>query len=84
MSGDEQGWNLHAMFRDGTRRYRSRPPANCRSAREAWDFHAKDGPIVWLQLLDGYWGACRENGDIDECENTFAANRWLKSDGEEL
>ena len=80
---DFPGQHLHAMFRNGTRRYHSRPPANCRSAREAWDFHAESGPVVWLQLLDGYWGAKRENGDIDECENTFAANRWLKSDGEQ-
>lgn len=76
------GEHFHAMFRDGTRRYTSRPPANCRSAREAWDYHAETGPVVWLQLLNGYWGAERENGDIDETENTFAANRWLASDGD--
>jgi len=61
------------MFRDGTRRYTSRPPSNCKSARAAWDHHAESGPIVWLQLLDGYWGACRENGHIDEVENNFFA-----------
>ena len=59
----------HSLFRTGTRRYDKRPPANCRRARAAWDFHAKDGTVVWLQLLDGYWGAMRENGDIEECEN---------------
>ncbi len=59
----------HSFFRTGTRRYKSRPPSNCRAAREAWDEHAKTGPVVWLQLLDGYWGAMRENGDIDELEN---------------
>jgi hypothetical protein len=69
------GQNLYAMHRTGTRRYKSRPPANCRSAREAWDYHLKSGPVLWLQLLDGYWGAMRENGDIDECENIFRANR---------
>lgn len=78
-----QGMHLSAMFRDGRRRYHKRPPANCKSAREAWDLHAEKGPVIWLQLLDGYWGAMRENGDIDECENTFLANRWLKSDGDE-
>lgn len=73
-----RGENLHAMFRYGQRRYSARPPANCRSARAAWDYHAKSGPVVWLQLLDGYWGARRPNGDIDECENTFAANRAIR------
>lgn len=70
-----QGQNLHGMHRTGDRRYRARPPANCRSARKAWDAHAVSGPVVWLQLLDGYWGACRENGDIDEIENAFGENR---------
>jgi hypothetical protein len=71
----EPGMNLSAMFRTSDRVWTERPPASCRSARAAWDYHTRDGPIVWLRLLDGYWGACRENGDIDECENAFAANR---------
>lgn len=79
----EPGQNLSAMFRTGTRRYYSRPPANCRSAREAWDWHAKSGPVTWLQLLDGYWGAMRENGNIEECENTFALQRYLKGKRDE-
>lgn len=64
------------MFRTGTRRYTARPPAGCRAARAAWDMHAEGGPIVWLQLLDGYWGAQRppkpdgSEGEIDEIENT--------------
>jgi hypothetical protein len=57
------------MFRTGQIRYRTRPPAKNRAARAAWDHHAKGGKIVWMMLLDGYWGACRENGDIDEIEN---------------
>jgi hypothetical protein len=65
----------HPMFRTGTRRYECRPPASCRSARWAWDCHAKDGPIVWLQLLDGYWGAMRQNGNIDEIENLYTTRR---------
>jgi hypothetical protein len=70
-----RGENLHCMFRTGKRRYHSRPPANCKAARGAWDDHAKSGPIVWLQLLDGYWGAKRPpssddpDGRIDEIEN---------------
>ena len=76
--GDYYEWpgqNLYGMHRTSDKRYTSRPPANCRSARAAWDLHAKNGPIVWLRLLDGYWGVMRQNGDIDECENTFSANR---------
>lgn len=65
-----QGQNWHAMFRTSNKRYTSRPPANCKTARAAWDFHLKGGPIVWMRLLDGHWGAMRESGDIDEVENT--------------
>jgi hypothetical protein len=63
----------HAMFRTGTRTYTKRPPANCKTAQLAWDFLAKDGPIVWMTLLDGYWGAERPDGRIDEAENTFSS-----------
>ncbi len=65
----------HSLFRTGTRRYESRPPSNCRRARAAWDYHSKDGPVMWLQLLDGYWGAMREDGCIDECENLISLER---------
>jgi hypothetical protein len=69
--------NFSAMFRMGTgKQYTSRPPANCAAARAAWDAHAEDGPIVWLQLLDGYWGAMRENGDIDEKEAVHFRRKW--------
>jgi hypothetical protein len=57
-----------ASFRASDKVYRNRPPANCRAARAAWDHHAKDGPVVWLRLLDEYWGAERPNGDIDEVD----------------
>jgi hypothetical protein len=59
----------HGFFRTGTRTYFDRPPANCRRARAAWDYFAETGPIVWLHLLDGYWGCERENGDIEEIAN---------------
>jgi len=52
----------HALFRTGTRRYTARPASNCKTARKAWDFFAKEGPIEWLSLLDGYWGCQRPNG----------------------
>lgn len=70
-----RGQNLHCAFRTGTRRYTSRPPANCRAARAAWDRFAKNGPVVWLQLLDGLWGAERlptseyPDGELECIEN---------------
>jgi hypothetical protein len=48
----------------------------CGASSGAWDAHAEDGPIVWLQLLDGYWGAMRENGDIDEKEAVHFRRKW--------
>lgn len=63
------------MFRTGTRTYHSRPPSNCKRARAAWDYLAKDGPIEWMTLLDGYWGACRPNGSMSECENLYTLER---------
>lgn len=62
----------HAMFRTGTREYRARPPSGCRAARRAWDILAKDGLIVWMTLLDGYWGCERPDGSISEIENTVS------------
>lgn len=70
-----RGENLHTAFRTSGKRYTQRPAANCRSARKAWDVHsalgaaAGKGSVVWIQLLDGYWGAMFENGDLDEIEN---------------
>ena len=72
------GQNISAMHRTSNVRYTSRPPANRRTAREAWDRFAATGPVVWVRLLDGYWGCERPNGDIEEIENTFAANRRLR------
>lgn len=63
----------HAMFRTGTRKYTKRPPSNCKTAQLAWDVLAKDGPIEWLTLLDGHWGACRPDGSISEIENTMSS-----------
>lgn len=66
----------HAMFRTGSRWYTSRPPANCRTARKAWDYFAKkDGrPIKWLSLLSGYWGCERvDGGSVEEVENVFSS-----------
>lgn len=61
------------MFRTGSRTYTARPPANCKTARKAWDFFAKKGPIEWMTLLCGYWGVQRPgNGPIEEIENVFS------------
>jgi hypothetical protein len=70
-----RGDNLHAMFRTGTREYRSRPPANCKNARRVWDhFAAKGGPIEWIHLLGGYWGCQRVGGGpIEEIENIYSS-----------
>lgn len=66
-----RGEHFYGIFRTSKKRYTSRPPANCRSARKAWDFYAKSGTIIWIQLLDGYWGCERPDGSIDEIENTW-------------
>jgi hypothetical protein len=68
----------HSFFRTGTRTYEKRPPSNCRRARAAWDFHTKKGgPIVWMQLLDGYWGAFRgDDKPIEEIENLYWLDDW--------
>lgn len=59
----------HAAFRTGQRRYTERPPANCIAARRAWDHFITDGPVEWVQLLDGYWGCQRPDADaIEEVE----------------
>jgi hypothetical protein len=57
-----------AQFRTGNR-YDKRPPANRIAARRAWDDFAEDGPVLWIQLLDGYWGCCRPNDDGSENEH---------------
>lgn len=65
----------NCMFRTSDKFYTSRPRANCASARAAWDILSKTGPIVRLRLLDGYWGAERENGHWGDVENIFALER---------
>lgn len=64
----------YAPFRTSNKFYTSRP-SNCRSARQAWDILAKDGPIVSMRLLDGLWMCERPNGDLDDVDNTFETNR---------
>lgn len=64
----------HAMFRTGSRTYTARPPANCKTARKAWDHFAAKGQIEWLYLMDGYWGVKRPGGRlIEEIENSFSS-----------
>lgn len=65
----------NGMFRTSSKVYTSRPPANCASARAAWDKLSLTGPIVSLRLLDGYWGAEREDGHWDDVENIFALEK---------
>ena len=65
----------YGVFRTSNKFYYSRPPANCVSARQAWDFLAESGPIVSMRLLDGLWMCERPNGDLDDVENTFELQR---------
>lgn len=62
----------HAMFRTGTRWYTARPPSGCRAARRAWDHFAADGKLKSMMLIEGYWSCERENGDIEQIENTVS------------
>lgn len=70
-----RGEGLHTMFRSSGKRHADRPPSHCRTARKAWDMHAArgndsgKGKLLWIQLLDGYWGGMFENGDLEEIEN---------------
>lgn len=65
---------LSAVFRTSTRRWTSRPPANCKAARRAWDEAVASGDVIWIQLLDGYWGIMRPGGEIEEIE----AQRYVR------
>jgi hypothetical protein len=65
----------YGVFRTSHKFYKSRPPANCVTARKAWDLLAQKGPIVSMRLLDGLWMCERENGDLDDVENVFELNR---------
>lgn len=74
MSGNIE---FYAMFRTGTRVYTSRPPANCRSARQAWDYLSEPSkaPIKDMHLVDGYWICERTDGTHEDVENTFEADK---------
>lgn len=65
----------YGIFSDGRRTYTSRPPANCKSARWAWDLLVQSAPIVSMKLIDGDWFCERENGDLDSVENTYWMDR---------
>lgn len=71
------------MFRWGSRVYTSRPPANCRSARQAWDRLSARSPVPIkdMHLMDGYWTCERENGELDDCENVFELDRRRREAG---
>lgn len=73
-----RGMNFSAVFRQGTgKRYEKRPPAGSIAARAAWDDFATDGPIEWLQLLDGYWGCGRPGeGGVEEREAIHYRRKW--------
>lgn len=70
-----RGNHFKSMYRTSHKRYTERPPANCKTARAAWDRHTEKakaackGAVIWMHLLDGHWGAEYEDGDIQEVEN---------------
>lgn len=81
-----RGENFHPLFRSSDKRYTARPPANCRSARDAWDHLTDDrhGPIVCLWLHDGYWCAEYQDGENADVDNNFGVNRmWRKREAKE-
>ncbi len=66
----------HAMFRTGTRVYKSRPPANCGTARKAWDILMAanpDNPLKDMMLIEGYWMCELQDGTHDDMENTVSS-----------
>lgn len=65
----------YGIFRTSHKFYTSRPPANCVSARQAWDVLIENAPIVSMRLIDGEWFCERGNGDLDSVENTFELER---------
>jgi hypothetical protein len=60
----------YAAFRTSEKFWRSRPPANCPAARDAWDYHAKTGPIASMRLLDGLWMCMRPDGGLDAFDHS--------------
>lgn len=78
-----RGQNFHSLSRSSWKRWRTRPPANCLSARDAWDYFTHNPrTIVCMWLDDGYWSAELANGDYVDCENTFGANRRIRRETE--
>ena len=65
----------YGIFRTSHKFYTSRPPANCVSARQAWDILAGDAEIISMRLVDGEWMCERPNGDLDSVENVFELDR---------
>lgn len=69
-----RGENFHSMVRSSDRVYTSRPPANCRTARSAWDYLTKGhGPLKDMMLIEGYWNAETVGGDVVGEENVFSS-----------
>lgn len=61
----------YAAFRSSDKFYRSRPPANCRAARYAWDLLSKEGDLVFMRLLDGIWWAEDASGETYDVEASY-------------
>jgi hypothetical protein len=61
-----------AAFRSGRKLHVARPSKGEKSARWAWDFLAKGGAIVDMQLINGLWMCQRPNSDLDSVEAVVA------------
>ena len=72
----------YAAFRTSDKMWRSRPPANCRAARLAWDMLADDGPVATMRLVDGLWMCQREkDGHVaDEVDATLIRQIMLDAE----
>lgn len=64
-----------AAFRSSDVRYTSRPSANRRAARWAWDFFAREGVVSLLWLHDGYWCCEREPNEFEDVEADFVRDQ---------
>ena len=68
----------YAHQRTSDIRYKSRPPANRRAARWAWDHFTKGGPVQTLWLGQGHWMVMRPEGFTGETKDEIDATivRW--------
>jgi hypothetical protein len=71
-----------ALTRTSKKVYLKRPPANCRTARWAWDSLVAERPdrsLEWIRLVEGSWMAGYTDGEYGEiCAVEARINARLK------